>query len=220
DQAILVCGERKGGEVYFALDITDPDNPQFLWRISSFDDSFRFSASAPDWKLPANAAPNWVIPEMGESWSEPQFGKVMTAAPSVNLITGDEFIDPNNVEDVMFIGGGYQSDYSSGNTVLIIKVQTGEVLKQFSNVTGMDYSIAAQLAVIDENDNGYVDKLYVGDLGGQIWRFGKFYDYGLAEYSFPDSDENINNWTAHLFFKTETHRKFFYRPNVTLDEGF
>ena len=162
-----------------------------------------FSASAPDWKLPANAAPTSVIPEMGESWSEPQFGKVKTAAPIVNPITGDEEIDPEYVEDVLFIGGGYRSDNSSGNTVLIIKVQTGQVLKQFnsamSTVTGMDYSIAAQLTIIDENDNGYVDKFYVGDLGGQIWRFGKFYDYGLEEYSFPDSDENINNWTAHLF---------------------
>ncbi|MDM8556260.1 PilC/PilY family type IV pilus protein [Desulfococcaceae bacterium HSG7] len=224
DQAILVCGERKGGYVYFALDITDPDNPKFLWRISSFNDSFSGPGAAPDWKLPANAAPDYVIPEMGESWSEPQFGKVLTATPTIDPVTKNEVIDPTYIEDVMFIGGGYRSDNSSGNTVLIINVQTGEVLKQFNSamdpVTGMDYSIAAQLAIVDENDNGYIDKLYVGDLGGQIWRFGKFYDYSSTNYSFPDSDENINNWTAHLLFKTETYRKFFYRPNVTLDEGF
>jgi type IV pilus assembly protein PilY1 len=30
DQVILVCGERKGGSGYFALDITNPDSPQYL----------------------------------------------------------------------------------------------------------------------------------------------------------------------------------------------
>jgi len=33
DQVILICGERKGGSSYFAIDITDPDAPEFLWRI-------------------------------------------------------------------------------------------------------------------------------------------------------------------------------------------
>jgi type IV pilus assembly protein PilY1 len=35
DQVILVCGERKGGYSYFALDITNPDSPQYLWRIDN-----------------------------------------------------------------------------------------------------------------------------------------------------------------------------------------
>ena len=34
DQVILVCGERKGGKSYFALNITDPEAPVFLWRIA------------------------------------------------------------------------------------------------------------------------------------------------------------------------------------------
>jgi len=34
DKIILVCGERKGGTSYFALDITDPFAPVFLWRIN------------------------------------------------------------------------------------------------------------------------------------------------------------------------------------------
>ena len=35
DQVILVCGERKGGTSYFALDVTDPYTPVFRWRIMS-----------------------------------------------------------------------------------------------------------------------------------------------------------------------------------------
>jgi len=40
DQAILVCGERKGGTSYFALDVTNPERPFFLWRISQYDDAY------------------------------------------------------------------------------------------------------------------------------------------------------------------------------------
>ena len=35
----------------------------------------------------------------------------------------------------------------------------------------MDHSIAADIAVLDSNGDGYADRLYVGDLGGQVWRF-------------------------------------------------
>ena len=35
EQAILVFGERAGGTSYWALDVTDPEAPTFLWTISS-----------------------------------------------------------------------------------------------------------------------------------------------------------------------------------------
>ena len=39
DRVILVCGERKGGTSYFALDVTNPERPFFLWRIGRYDDA-------------------------------------------------------------------------------------------------------------------------------------------------------------------------------------
>lgn len=33
-RTILVCGERTGGDSYFAFDVTDPDAPEFLWETS------------------------------------------------------------------------------------------------------------------------------------------------------------------------------------------
>ena len=39
DRVILVCGQRKGGSSYFALDVTDPDTPKYLWRIGSTNDA-------------------------------------------------------------------------------------------------------------------------------------------------------------------------------------
>ena len=292
DKVILVCGERKGGTSYFALDVTDPFTPQFLWRIDrsnsetgileldpmsiiinnggSFQDGdpLRIYKGYPNWgpeiaayvdgSMTGNllrydngavdfhelewvgnlttddyldwdddyvcptpfiwgqiisittANPDVIIPELGESWSEPQFGLVKTS-PSDTMGT-----------PVFFIGGGYSSDNSAGKAVAAINVFTGNVVKMFTGITGMDYSIASTVTVIDEDNNGFVDKLYVGDLGGQMWRLGKFTDDSGNPKTFPESDENITNWTAQMLFVSDPmhQRKFFYPPALTLEHGY
>ncbi len=92
----------------------------------------------------------------------------------------------------------------------------------------MDYSVASTLKVVDEDGNGFVDKIYVGDLGGQVWRFGQVAtDSGGNPLSFPDCDEDINNWVGQILFTAPTYvidsttytRKMFYPPSVTLEKG-
>ena len=197
DKVFLVCGARKGGTSYFALDVTDPSFPKYLWRINRYDDS------GLGW-----AAPTTVIAELGETWSEPRFGVVKTT-------DGDTIGTP-----VFFVGGGYSSNNSSGKAVIAVNVLTGAVVKKFT--TGMNYSFPSSVLVIDENDNGFVDKIYVGDLGGQMWRFASFVDSGGNPLAFPGCNENIHSWTGQVFFKTDDNnsRKFFYPPSVTLEKGY
>ncbi|MBW2605196.1 MAG: hypothetical protein JRE28_12935 [Deltaproteobacteria bacterium] len=197
DRVIIVCGERKGGFGYFALDVTDPSTPQYLWRINQYDDS------ALGW-----AAPTTVVAELGQTWSEPQFGVVKTS-------DGDMTGTP-----VLFIGGGYSSNNFSGKAVIAVNVLTGAVVKKFT--TGMNYSFPSTVLVVDENDNGFVDKVYVGDLGGQLWRFASFTDSGGNALGFPNCNENIDSWTEQIFFKTDDNnsRKIFYPPSLTLEKGY
>ncbi|MDH4321052.1 MAG: PilC/PilY family type IV pilus protein [Desulfobulbaceae bacterium] len=225
DQVILVCGERKGGRSYFALDITDPLTPKYLWRISGT------AGPASDDKLS-------VVAGLGETWAEPQFGKVKTTdADAVGTA-------------VMVVGGGYTSDHSAGKSVLLVNVLTGAVLKTFKTDTvplsllvadnsEMDYSFASQAVALDTNSNGFIDKIYVGDTGGQMWRFGKFTDALGAALAFPQVAENVNNWTGQRLFSAgcneascsngiddngngllNERRAFFYPPTVTLEYGY
>jgi type IV pilus assembly protein PilY1 len=60
---------------------------------------------------------------------------------------------------------------------------------------------------VDINYNGTIDRLYVGDLGGQMWRF------------------NVNNpdpavWSASVLFTGPSGTKIFYPPDVTLEWDF
>ena len=59
-QVILIFGERRGGNRYYALDVTDPLKPKYLWDIG------------PDTKV------GGIYPyaEMGQSWSSPIIGKI------------------------------------------------------------------------------------------------------------------------------------------------
>ena len=269
DRVILVCGERKGGTSYFALDVTDPSAPLFLWRINPYDDAetgtlkladvngtfednevltgslgggatvegalvgdrLRYESRTSNF-MPgevvtggtsgatgtivsiAHYAPDVVISELGESWSEPRFGRVKTS---------DE--EDDDGIPVFFIGGGFSPDNMSGKAILAVNVFTGGVVKKFSNINGMNYCFPSSVTVVDANSNGLVDKVYVGDLGSQMWRFGKFTDKDDNPLAFPATDENIMNWTdqaAHIIFLSDpAHgRKFFYPPSVTLEPDY
>ena len=116
---------------------------------------------------------------------------------------------------------------------MAIDVFTGAVVRKFENDnvnnTDMNFSIPSTVNAIDEDGNGFVDKVYVGDLGGQLWRIGKFdQDPGGNTLVFPDSDENINSWNGHVLFRAPTFvynsvtttRKFYSPPSVTLEKGY
>jgi type IV pilus assembly protein PilY1 len=202
DRVILVFGERKGGSSYYALDVTYPDSPVFLWHKSSADYS-----------------------ELGETWSEPKFGKVKTTD-----------VDTTGTP-VLFVGGGYSSGNTAGRAVFLLDAFTGALVKYFANTdgttSGMDYSIISNITLIDADNNGFTDKAYVGDMGGNLWRLGYF------PSAFPLTDENANNWEAQILFSagcdesdcsdstdndgdglTDERRQFQYAPDVTLEWGY
>jgi len=81
---------------------------------------------------------------------------------------------------VAFVGGGYDTDDNNqyGKAFFMIDLATGDKLAEYYNdeVTiddrqYMNFSIAANPTAIDEDGDGYVDLVYVGDVGGQLWKF-------------------------------------------------
>jgi type IV pilus assembly protein PilY1 len=102
--------------------------------------------------------------KMGETWSEPVIGKV-------RVPTGDKF--------VAFVAGGYDTanNNTSGKAVFAIDIATGTKLWEYFNDGSsddrqyMNFSIPATITAADINVDGYLDRLYVGDVGGQVWKF-------------------------------------------------
>ncbi len=147
----IVFGMRRGGDSYYALDVTYKNAPQILWRISS--------------------------PEMGQSWS----------TPTVARVNVDSAVQ--NADDaVVIIGGGYDNVHDTlahpaaadtdGAGIYMLDLKTGAVLWRAGRDFGADLqlpsmtrSIATQVRVVDLSGDGYADRMYASDMGGQILRF-------------------------------------------------
>jgi len=185
NKAILIFGQRRGGDRYIALDITNPVAPKWLWEINPSIKGYN---------------------ELGQTWSTPQI---------VNIKYGP------GVKGVAIVGGGYDENQdnlpvtandSKGRAIYVIDVLTGNLIWSYSYVknSSMKYCIPSDIARVDTDGNGQIDRIYVGDMGGRIWRF----DIG---------DSNTNNWTARIVFDSNPgssdKRKIFYPPDVTLEKG-
>lgn len=209
DKVVLIFGERRGGSAYTALDVTTPASPIVLWRIGD-----SITATDPD------VGSVWSDSELGQTWSEPEITRV--------AIGGE-------AKYIFMIGGGYDTlsedavprpaDAVEGRAVYAVDIMTGAKLWEYSHSTStgasdpsnskhdMTYAIPSSLTIIDSDGNGYADRAYVGDAGGQIWRF----DIG---------NSNTSNWTGKIIFKSNpgadstSGRKILYPPDFVQEIGY
>ncbi len=209
DKVVLIFGERRGGSSYYALDVTNPDSPSLLWRIGA-----TITATEPD------VGSVWDDTELGQSWSEPEI---------IRVIIGSE------TKYIFLIGGGYDTlsedvsprttNATEGRAVYAIDVLTGSKLWEYSNSTStglsdpsdtrhdMTYAIPSSVTVIDSDGNGYADRAYAGDAGGQIWRF----DIG---------NNSTSNWTGKIIFRSNpgadssSGRRIMYPPDIVQEIGY
>lgn len=150
EKAWVFVGMRRGGNAYYALDITSPDNPSFMWRID---------ASSPG------------MGELGQSWSTP----VVTTIPSA---TGDKpvLIFGAGYTPATKDGAEIGSDDSQGRGVFIVDAETGALIHQFggnganTQLPGIANSIPSSVAVLDGNGDGRTDRIYATDTQGNVWR--------------------------------------------------
>lgn len=186
DVKYLIFGLRRGGNRYIALDITNPYEPKWLWEISPSTSGFG---------------------ELGQTWSTPQIGKIKYGSDS-----------SWSEKWVFFIGGGYDENQdlanpgndTKGRAVYVVDVLTGSLIWSYTYAkdSQMKYCIPSDISRVDTNGDGYIDRLYVGDIGGRIWRF-------------DISNPNPLNWTGKIIFNSNPggseRRKIFYPPDVTLE---
>jgi type IV pilus assembly protein PilY1 len=187
-QVILLFGLRRGGNRYYALDVTNPLSPQFLWEIDPNATSSPYA-------------------KMGQSWSTPNMGQVACQAGDLHCVGGKRW--------VAFIAGGFDTDHDNdiapssddlGTAVYVVDIFDGSLVAGFTPDTypGMTHAIPSDIARLDMNYDGKIDRLYIGDLGGQMWRFNI-------------SDPDPNNWSASVLFTAPSGTKIFYPPDITLE---
>ncbi len=158
DKVLIFFGQGRGGSRYYALDVTNKLQPKFMWSIGPGE-----------------------LPGIGQAWSSPMTTRVKVAGASQNsqnivLLFGGGY-DP--IEDTPTgTGSGYRASDGVGNRLFMVDAMTGNLLWYAGNtssanlnVSRMDHAIPSNLTVMDLDTDGYADRMYVGDLAGQLWRF-------------------------------------------------
>lgn len=192
----LFFGMRRGGRNYYALDVTDRNNPRLMWQITGGQGDFA---------------------ELGQTWSQP--------------VPGTINIDGSQV-DVLYFAGGYDPDQDDtdaranddmGRAIYIVNAETGALIWSggpeatfTENYPKMKYSIPANLAVVDITASGEDNMIFVGDLGGQVWRFD--INNGAAVDDLIDGGVIADLGVASGDNSPANNRRFYHAPDVALTE--
>ena len=153
DFVYVIFGLRRGGTEYYALDVTDKNSPELMWTAN--------------------------YPEFGQSWSKPVVARV-------DMVHSDL----NDQKAVVIIGEGYDTVHdtaafpnnadNAGAGISMLDLMTGERLWRAGRTDAdleleeMTRSIPSEIRVVDFSGDGFVDRMYAVDVGGQVWRFDVF----------------------------------------------
>lgn len=202
EKAFLYTGMRRGGDKYYAFDVSDQNNPKLAWVIDGSTPGFG---------------------ELGQTWSK------MT--PSKIRFKGEE-------RDVLIFTAGYDDnqDYTldtnrnrvprtedtKGRGLFIVDAEFGTLLYSalpngtsqavgdVSRFNDLNYSMPANLKVIDVDLDGFSDQIYASDTGGQVWRFDLTPHHQSGELLkggvIADLGGSGNN----------DERRFYYEPDVAM----
>lgn len=187
DTVWIFFGLRRGGDSYYALDLSNKDSPSLMWHIKGGSTGFE---------------------NLGQTWSQPKVGfsklSVSDNIASPVLFFGGGY-DTN--KDT----GGSGTNDSKGMSVYMVDAKTGELKWSMAPnggdtaFTGTD-SIPSSIGLLDSTGNGLVDRLYAGDTGGNVWRVDMPGD--------TKTDFSVFNLASLGGDTNATDKRFFYEPSI------
>ena len=201
DKVYIYFGMRRGGRFYYALDVTDRNNPKLLWKLG----------------------PN-LLPGVGETWSTPAITRVKIDGEVQNgenfvLIMGGGYDDAEE-------NYNYSLD-STGNRIFMVDAASGRLLWYAGGRSGagtpnlpldkMTQSIPGRVVVLDTNGDQYADRLYASDLGGRLWRFDVSNGQSANNLVTGGILATLGAGSTDSQSITDT-RRFYYSPDVALIE--
>lgn len=182
DKVWAFAGMRRGGKNYYGLDITNPNIPKKLWDAP-------IEGGKGDFK------------ELAQTWSKPQIAYIKAFGDKPLLVFGAGY-DTNK-------DAAIRSEDNIGRGIYIVEAETGKrVWALTPDINGFKgkHSIAANITTLDSDYDGYIDRIYAADTGGDIWRVdmpgsntSEFSHFKLAELGSNKATED---------------RRFFYKPLV------
>jgi hypothetical protein len=187
-KTILVCGQGPGkGSVigggtnyYFALDVTDPENPQPLWELTAAT--------------------------MGETWSVPDIGKVTKDGSDAWVAFVGSGYDNNTDMGVVLGNVFYAVNLADGSifwTFEADEVDTSDPARANDRYPNIQNTLPCSPSHVDINRDGYVDRVYIGDLDGRLWKVDVSPEF-----------ENADSWEEEAIYTDPDNYPIITKPAI------
>jgi type IV pilus assembly protein PilY1 len=155
----------RGGRNLYSLDVTDINAPKMRWFITPSTPGFS---------------------RLGQTWSTPVITKIdINGSKTPVLIFAGGYDDGQDEIEILnqLKNGTALPEDTKGNAIYIVNALTGALIwsgssdlanvgaQSHQQLSKMRYSIPSSIRAIDLNRDGLADQFFVGDMGGQVWRF-------------------------------------------------
>ncbi|MGH8504426.1 MAG: pilus assembly protein, partial [Stenotrophobium sp.] len=198
--AYIYAGMRRGGRNYYALDVTNRSKPLLKFEIKGGTGAYT---------------------ELGQTWSRAIHARIRVGGADKDVLIFSGGYDPS--ED-----GGENSAVtpdSIGRGLFVADANTGALLWWAGHdapadpvhpnisVPDMQYSIPASPRPIDMDNDGRVDRIYLADTGGQVFRVV----LGKDSNGIPSlSNASVQKIAALSGATAATAQRFFQTPDIAL----
>ena len=214
--------------------------PSVLWEfddtvIDASGDRVQLDEEAPTLAFPSGGNKE---PDLGESWSVPNVGRIRIAESDGSETTRDVY--------VAVFGGGLdpanKTTPKRGTFIYMVDIETGKAIYKRQLLGGMP----SEPSAVDTNGDGYLDRIYAADTAGRVYRI----DLGPIDVQDPvDPTDDIypaledtlvrgadnamhqverilaNEWRPKAIFNASTElgvptlvdRPIYFRPSVVFD---
>ncbi len=183
---------RRGGRMIYALDVSNPDNPQFKWKAGcpNLNDDTGCTAG---------------MSGIGQTWSTPAVA----------------FIKGYGSRPLVIVGGGYDScedaDTASpsctgrkGGMIYIFDADNGTLVRSFAT----ERAVAADISLVDIDNDAKPDYAYAADTGGNLYRI----DFIASATTRLALDST--SWNRRMVARTTGGgRKFLFAPALLATQG-
>ena len=200
DFVIIMFGMRRGGDTYFALDVTNKNLPKMLWTQN--------------------------FAEGGESWSSPvvarmDINSVAQNADKAVVVVGGGYdpVHDTTAHPIAPDGGGagiYILDLISGAQLWRAGSDSSADLQLDVSGREMDRAIPNDVRVIDLSGDGLADRMYATDLGGQVWRFDVYNGQDPSNLVTGGVIAQLGAEGVNGTITADETRRFYNAPDVSL----
>lgn len=241
-RSILVSGVGAGGKGVFAFDITCPlpsynaSDDYALKQCESKSDVMVHKSHTAEEKLAAfNKSFLWEFDSsdnnhMGLSYTNPVIGKINFDARLGNkdrngssaigrkgrwaaiVNNGYNSATGKAVLFILFLDGGQDGVWTKGQDYLELHasdrgIDTPATVDTVASANGLSSPIA-----LDSDNDGAIDKIYAGDLKGNMWVFNVKDE--VKKSNNPANTDVSSDWSVHKLFTTQSNQPITTAPRI------